>query len=60
MKVTKIISKSKDGKRMEVIAEVYDGRLKTVHIQKHPKDWRFCAGYEKGQMILRKIELIFQ
>ena len=56
MKVKKIISKSKDGEKMEVIAEVYNGRLKTVHIQKHSKDWKFCAGYEKGRMILRSIE----
>jgi len=57
MKLTKIISKSKDEEKMEVIAEVYPGRLKTVHIQKHQKDWKYCAGYEKGRMILGKIEL---
>ena len=56
MKLKKIISKSKDGKRMEVIAEVYKGRLKTVHIQKHQKDWKYCAGYEKGRMILGSIK----
>ena len=56
MKVKKIISKSKDGKRMEVIAT--DGNfLHTFHVQKHQKDWKYCAGYEKGRMILRSIEL---
>jgi len=56
MKVKKIISKSKDGKRMEVIA--IDGNfLHTFHVHKHQKDWKYCAGYEKGRMILRSIEL---
>jgi len=56
MNLRKIISKSKDGNRMEVIAT--DGNfLHTLHIQKHQKDWKYCAGYEKGRMILRKIEL---
>ena len=56
MKLRKIISKSKDGEKMEVIAT--DGNfLRTLHIQKHQKDWKYCAGYEKGRMILGKIEL---
>ena len=56
MKLIKIISKSKDGKKMEVIAT--DGNfLDTLHIQKHQKDWKYCAGYEEGRMILGKIEL---
>ena len=57
MKVKEIISKSKDGKKMEVIAEAYPGRLKTLHIQRYSKDWKCCAGYEKGRIILRLIEL---
>ena len=57
MKVKEIISKSKDGNKMEVIAEAYPGRLKTFHIQRYSKDWKCCAGYEKGRIILRSIEL---
>ena len=57
MKVKKIISKSKDGNKMEVIAEVYHGNLKTFHIHRHSKKWKFFAGYEKNQPILKAIEL---
>jgi len=57
MKIKKIISKSKDGNRMEVIAGSYHGNLKTHHIHRHQKDWKYLAGYEKGRMILRTIEL---
>jgi len=56
MELRKIISKSKDGEKMEVTAT--DGNfLHTLHIQKHQKDWKYCAGYEKGRMVLGKIEL---
>jgi len=36
MKIKKIISKNKDGDRMEVIAEIYDDVLSTRHIRKGP------------------------
>ena len=56
MQLRKIISKSKDGEKMEVIAT--EGHfLHTFHIQRYSKDWKYCAGYEKGRMILGKIEL---
>jgi hypothetical protein len=46
MIVKKIISKSKDGNRMEVIAKE-DKVLKTLHIHKENNIWRYFAGYDK-------------
>ena len=51
MRVKEIISKSRDGDRMEVIAT--DGNfLHTFHIQRYAKKWKYCEGYIKGQIIL--------
>jgi len=52
MRVKEIISKSRDGDRMEVIAEDYHKNLKTIHVQRYSKKWKFCTGYSKGQIIL--------
>lgn len=57
MKLDKIISKSKDGNRMEVIARDDFQNMKTLHIQQHSKKWRYCAGHQNDQPILRSIEL---
>jgi len=43
MKVHKIISKSKSGRRMEVIAINGKGRQHTLHIHRHLKGWQYCA-----------------
>lgn len=55
MEIEKIISKSKDGNKMEVTA-TNGNFLNTLHIQKYPKEWKYCAGYEKGRMILKSIK----
>jgi len=52
VRVKKIISKSKDGDRMEVIAEDYHKNLKTLHVQRRSKKWKFCTGYRKGKLVL--------
>lgn len=57
MKLEKIISKNKDKNRMEVIARDDFRNLKTLHVQRYSKKWKYCAGYEKNQPILRPIEL---
>ena len=46
MMVKKIISKSKDGNRMEVIAKE-DKVQKTLHIHKENNIWRYFAGCNK-------------
>ena len=46
MKVTKIISKSQDRSRMEVIAKEGD-TLKTLHIRQENKIWRYFVGEDK-------------
>ena len=46
MIIKKIISKSRDGNRMEVIAKE-DKVLKTLHIHKENNIWRYFAGYDK-------------
>jgi len=56
MKIKKVISKSRDGSRMEVITEHGKGILRTRHVHKNGNGkWRYCIGYEKGQPILRKL-----
>jgi len=57
MKIKKVISKSKDGNRMEVIAEGQGGYLCTLHIHRHSDGWKYHAGRDrKGQPILKLIE----
>lgn len=63
MKILKIISKSEDGKQMEVIAVDKKGLYRTLHIHKHKKSWQYCAGYKpllpgkEKVMILKEIEM---
>ena len=56
MRVKKIISKSKDGKRVEVIAED-DGKLRTLHLQASGGKWTYLGFDEKGNRILKPIQL---
>ena len=46
MKVKQIISKSKNGNRMEVIARE-DNILSTLHICQEHNIWRYFAGCDK-------------
>ena len=41
MKIHKIISKSKDNNRMEVIAVDNNGYYKTLHLHRHGSDWKY-------------------
>ena len=46
MKIIKIINKSKDGNRMEVIVERDDKRLVTKHLHKKEGNiWNYCSHY---------------
>ena len=44
MKVAKIISKRKSGKRMEVIAVEKEGPYRTLHIHRGRDGWKFYKG----------------
>ena len=56
MKLKKIISKSKDGNRMEAITEHGEGILRTRHLHKGGDGkWRYFDRYEKGRQIFRKL-----
>lgn len=63
MKIHKIISKSKSGKRMEVIAAGKKGPYHTLHVHRHRMSWQYCAGYKpllpgkEKVMILKEIEM---
>ncbi len=57
MKIKKIISKSKDENRMEVIAEDAHGNLRTLHIQRYSKDWKYCDGHQDNRPILKSISV---
>ena len=43
MKLVRVISKSRGGNRMEVIAKNDDG-LKTLHIHRKNRVWKYVAG----------------
>lgn len=57
MKLEEIISKSRDRNRMEIIAKDDFKNPRTLHIQRHSKKWKYCTGHQKGQPILKSIEL---
>jgi len=55
MLVKRIISKSRNGNRMEVIAKD-DKSLKTLHIRRKSNVWRYFAGKDnKGNNIFEAI-----
>ena len=54
MKLKQIISKSKKGNRMEIIAEE-DNMQRTLHIRKENNIWRFFAGCNKGKKVFSPI-----
>jgi len=55
MMVKKIISKSKGGNRMEVIAKE-DNIQKTLHIRQENNTWRYFAGCDaKGKKVFLPI-----
>jgi len=56
MKLEKIISKSRNGNRMEIIARDDFKNLKTLHVHRYSKGWKYCAGYQNDQPILRSIK----
>ena len=52
MKLIQIISKSKDGNRMEIIAKEPFQIQKTLHIRKENNIWRYFAGRDdKGNKV---------
>jgi len=59
MEIKRVISRSRDGLRMEVITEHGYGILRTRHVRRGGDGkWRYCTGYEdKERMkpILRKL-----
>ena len=62
MKIHKIISKSKDDKRMEVVAIGKKGPYRTLHVHRYKKGWQYCAGFKlslgkEKVMILKEIEI---
>ena len=57
MKVVKIISESKDGSRMEVIAKE-DGTRKTLHIHREYNVWKYFVGLNKeGRKVFSPITI---
>jgi len=56
MKLEKIISKSKDGNRMEIIARDDFKNLKTLHVHRYSKGWKYCVGYKDDQPISRQLK----
>ena len=46
MKIKKIISKSPNGQRMEVVAENKHGLLQTLHLHRFKSGWRYCKEYD--------------
>ena len=55
MKLIKIISKSRDGNQMEVVAKE-DKAQKTLHIRRVNDVWRYLAGKdEKGNKVFEVI-----
>jgi len=56
MKLEKIISKSKDGNRMEIIARDDFKNPKTLHVHRYSKGWKYCAGYKNDQPISRQLK----
>jgi len=57
MKIKKVISKSADGTRKEVILESSTGLLSTRHIHlDHDGKWRYLVGYIKGKPIFDEIQ----
>lgn len=58
MKIHKIISKSKNGKQMEVIAIDDKGKKQTFHIHKKTTSWQYCVDKDKEKrLILKTIDL---
>lgn len=57
MRVKKIISKSKDGQRMEVIAEDAEGKLQTLHLQRCGGEWIGLVPNNKGEKIPEIVNL---
>jgi len=56
MEVKQIISKSKSGNRMEVIAKEPFQIQKTLHIRKENNIWRYFAGCDdKGKKVFLPI-----
>ena len=57
MEVKQIISRSKDGNRMEVIAKD-DGTLQTLHLCREHNAWRCFVGYnKKGSKVFSPITI---
>lgn len=49
MKVVQVISESRGGDRMEVIAEDEKNIRRTLHIHRHPPiGWMYCAGKDRN------------
>lgn len=56
MEVKRVISKSKDGTRREVITELSSGLLRTRHIrQGRDGKWRYYVEHIKGLPIYRTL-----
>lgn len=59
MEIKRVISRSRDGLRMEVITEYGHGILRTRHIHRGSGGkWRYCSGYadrERKKPILREL-----
>ena len=57
MEVKQIISKSKDGNKMEVIGKE-DGTQKTLHICREYDVWKYFVGYNKeGKKVFSPITI---
>lgn len=56
MKLIKIISESKSGNRMEVIAEE-DNIRRTLHIHKENNVWKYFAGCYKDKKVFFPITI---
>jgi len=59
MEIKRVISRSKDGSRMEVVTEHGNGILRMRHVHRgRDGKWRYCVGYadeERKRPILREL-----
>lgn len=46
MKIAKVISKSKNGRKMEVIGVDNDGVKRTLHVHKKASEWLYSIGVD--------------
>ncbi len=59
MQLKSIISKSKNGEKMEITAIDKNNKLKTLHIQKYGEVWRYCVSCVLDKLTHKRTNFIF-